>query len=226
MSPKKAIMVKPASVGKEKDVDSITKQMKELVKMNAMIQSKLASLENNLTEAKKREVGDDFELSEDAVEKILLQSNDDLAEKVLGENSDEQDDIVELAQEDKEPDVSELVDISMEEEDQVTIGEKATDDYAAEDILDRESQELLASESFEDVKDDLIEDEKEIKEEDDDVYLGHQMDEEEEDEAKFTVEVKGEKVDPSELNMAPGWNVKFGKGRNADRFLLFTSNSS
>ena len=225
MSPKKATMVKPASVGKEKDVDSITKQMKELVKMNAMIQRKLASLENNLTEAKKREIGDDFELSEDAVEKILSQSNDDLSKKVLGENSDEQDEIVELAQEDKEPDVSELVDISMEEEDQVTIGEKATDDDAPEDILDRESQELLESESFEDVKDDLVEEEKEIKEEDDDVYLGHQM-EDEEDEAKFSVEVKGEKVDPSELNIAPGWKVKFGKGRNADRFLLFISDSS
>ena len=190
--------------------------------MNAMIQRKLASLENNLTEAKQREIEDDFELSEDAVEKILSQSNDDLSEKVLGEKSDEQDDIVELAQEDKEPDVSELVDISMEEEDQVTIGEKATDDdNAHEDILDRESQELLESESFEDVKDDLIEEEKEIKEEDDDTYLGHQMGEEEEDEAKFSVEVKGEKVDPSELNIAPGWKVKFGKGRNADRFFAF-----
>ena len=90
-----------------------------------------------------------------------------------------------------------------------------------EDILDRESQELLDSESFEDVKDDLIEEEKEIKEEDDDVYLGHQMEDEEEEEAKFSVEVKGEKVDPSELSIAPGWKVKFGKGRNADRFFAF-----
>ena len=94
-----------------------------------------------------------------------------------------------------------------------------------EDILDRESQELLDSESFEDVKDDLIEEEKEIKEEDDDVYLGHQMDEkDEEEEAKFNVEVKGEKgekVNPSELNIAFGWKVKFGKGRNADRFFAF-----
>ena len=87
-----------------------------------------------------------------------------------------------------------------------------------EDILDRESQELLDSESFEDVKDDLIEEEKEIKEED----LGQQMDDEdEEEEAKFSVEVKGEKVDPSELSIAPGWKVKFGKGRNADRFFAF-----
>ena len=56
---------KQGSVGKDKDVDSITAQMKELVKMNAMIQSKLASLENNLTEAKKKEaaeVEEDFEL--------------------------------------------------------------------------------------------------------------------------------------------------------------------
>ena len=81
--------------------------------------------------------------------------------------------------------------------------------------MDRESRELLESESFEDVKDDLMEERKEIKEEDDDVYLGNQMEEVEEG-AKFTV--KEEKVDPSELNMAPGWKVKFGKGRNADRF--------
>ena len=195
--------------------------------MNAMIQSKLASLKNNLTEAKKREVEDDLELSEDTVEKILSQSNDDLSEKVLEENSDDEDDIEELAKEEKELDVSELVDISIEEEeDQITISEKVTDDNAPEapkapeDILDRESRELLESESFEDVKDDLIEEEKEIKEEDDDYYLGHPMDEEgeEEEEARFTVEVKGEKVDPSELNMAPDWKVKFGKGRNADRF--------
>ena len=214
MSAKKAKMVKPAPLGKEKDVASITAQMKELVKMNAMIQSKLASLENNLTEAKKREEAeDDFELSEEAVEKNLSQNNDDLPEKVLGEKSDDEEENVEdLA-------VSQLVDISMEDLEEVTIGEKSPEDIlkkAPEDILDRESRELLESESFEDVKDDLIEEKNEIKEEDDNVYLGNQM--EEEEEAKFNVKVKEEKVDPSELNMAPGWKVKFGKGRNSDRF--------
>ena len=44
------------------------------------------------------------------------------------------------------------------------------------------------------------------------------MDKGEEEEEKFNVEVKEEKVDPGELNMAPGWKVKFGKGRNSDRF--------
>ena len=217
MSAKKAKMVKPAPLGKEKDVASITAQMKELVKMNAMIQSKLASLENNLTEAKKREEAeDDFELSEEAVEKNLSQNNDDLPEKVLGEKSDDEEENVEdLA-------VSQLVDISMEDLEEVTIGEKSPEDIlkkAPEDILDRESRELLESESFEDVKDDLIEEKNEIKEEDDNVYLGNQMEEEEEEEeAKLNVKVKEEKVDPSELNMAPGWKVKFGKGRNSDRF--------
>ena len=111
------------------------------------------------------------------------------------------------------------VDVSMEDLEEVTIDEEAADAKAPEDILDRESRELLESESFEDVKDDLNEEKKEIKEEDDNVYLGNQMDEEgEEEEAKFNVKVKEEKVDPSELNMAPGWKVKFGKGRNSDRF--------
>ena len=213
-------------MGKEKDVDSITAQMKELVKMNAMIQSKLASLENNLTEAKKKEaaeVEEDFELSEDAVEEILSQSSDDHTEKVPSSvNIDEEDDILELEKEEEELIASELVDISMEEDDQGTINEKAgtsEEARAPEDILDRESRELLESESFEDVKEDLVEEKKEIKEEDGDVYLGHQMDKgEEEEEAKFNVEVKEEKVDPGELNMAPGWKVKFGKGRNSDRF--------
>ena len=213
-------------MGKEKDVDSITAQMKELVKMNAMIQSKLASLENNLTEAKKKEaaeVEEDFELSEDAVEEILSQSSDDHTEKVPSSvNIDEEDDILELEKEEEELIASELVDISIEEDDQDTINEKADtseEAKAPEDILDRESRELLESESFEDVKEDLVEEKKEIKEEDGDVLLGHQMDkEEEEDEAKFNVEVKEEKVDPGELNMAPGWKVKFGKGRNSDRF--------
>ena len=217
---------KQGSVGKEKDVDSITAQMKELVKMNAMIQSKLASLENNLTEAKKKEaaeVEEDFELSEDAVEEILSQSSDDHTEKVPSSvNIDEEDDILELEKEEEELIASELVDISMEEDDQDTINEKAgtsEEARAPEDILDRESRELLESESFEDVKEDLVEEKKEIKEEDGDVYLGHQMDKgEEEEEAKFNVEVKEEKVDPGELNMAPGWKVKFGKGRNSDRF--------
>ena len=78
-------MVKPAPLGKEKDVASITAQMKELVKMNAMIQSKLASLENNLTEAKKREEAeDDFELSEDAVEKIFHRTTMIFLKKFLG----------------------------------------------------------------------------------------------------------------------------------------------
>ena len=213
-------------MGKEKDVDSITAQMKELVKMNAMIQSKLASLENNLTEAKKKEaaeVEEDFELSEDAVEEILSQSSDDHTEKVPSSvNIDEEDDILELEKEEEELIASELVDISMEEDDQGTINEKAgtsEEARAPEDILDRESRELLESESFEDVKEDLVEEKKEIKEEDGDVLLGHQMDKgEEEEEAKFNVEVKEEKVDPGELNMAPGWKVKFGKGRNSDRF--------
>ena len=213
-------------MGKDKDVDSITAQMKELVKMNAMIQSKLASLENNLTEAKKKEaaeVEEDFELSEDAVEEILSQSSDDHTEKVPSSvNIDEEDDILELEKEEEELIASELVDISMEEDDQGTINEKAgtsEEARAPEDILDRESRELLESESFEDVKEDLVEEKKEIKEEDGDVLLGHQMDkEEEEEEAKFNVEVKEEKVDPGELNMAPGWKVKFGKGRNSDRF--------
>ena len=200
---------KKVNMVKEKDVASITRQMKELVKMNTMIQSKLASLENNLTEAKKKEAENDFELSEEAVEKKILQSNDDLSEEVLGENSDDEDEIVE----EREPAVSQLVDISMGEKEEVTIDEKAT--KSPEEILDRESRELLESESFEDVKDDLMEERKEIKEEDGDVYLGNQMEEVEEG-AKFTV--KEEKVDPSELNMAPGWKVKFGKGRNADRF--------
>ena len=227
MSSKRAKMAsKQGSVGKEKDVDSITAQMKELVKMNAMIQSKLASLENNLTEAKKKEaaeVEEDFELSEDAVEEILSQSSDDHTEKVPSSvNIDEEDDILELEKEEEELIASELVDISMEEDDQGTINEKAgtsEEARAPEDILDRESRELLESESFEDVKEDLVEEKKEIKEEDGDVYLGHQMDKgEEEEEAKFNVEVKEEKVDPGELNMAPGWKVKFGKGRNSDRF--------
>ena len=213
-------------MGKEKDVDSITAQMKELVKMNAMIQSKLASLENNLTEAKKKEaaeVEEDLELSEEAVEEILSQSSDDHTEKVPSSvNIDEEDDILELEKEEEELIASELVDISIEEDDQDTINEKADtseEAKAPEDILDRESRELLESESFEDVKEDLVEEKKEIKEEDGDVYLGHQMDKgEEEEEAKFNVEVKEEKVDPGELNMAPGWKVKFGKGRNSDRF--------
>ena len=213
-------------MGKEKDVDSITAQMKELVKMNAMIQSKLASLENNLTEAKKKEaaeVEEDFELSEDAVEEILSQSSDDHSEKVPSSvNIDEEDDILELEKEEEELIASELVDISIEEDDQDTINEKSgtsEEAKAPEDILDRESRELLESESFEDVKEDLVEEKKEIKEEDGDVLLGHQMDKgEEEEEAKFNVEVKEEKVDPGELNMAPGWKVKFGKGRNSDRF--------
>ena len=216
---------KQGSVGKEKDVDSITAQMKELVKMNAMIQSKLASLENNLTEAKKKEaaeVEEDFELSEDAVEEILSQSSDDHTEKVPSSvNIDEEDDILELEKEEEELIASQLVDISIEEDDQDTINEKdgtSEEAKAPEDILDRESRELLESESFEDVKEDLVEEKKEIKEEDD-VLLGHQMDKgEEEEEAKFNVEVKEEKVDPGELNMAPGWKVKFGKGRNSDRF--------
>ena len=215
-------------MGKEKDVDSITAQMKELVKMNAMIQSKLASLENNLTEAKKKEaaeVEEDFELSEDAVEEILSQSSDDHTEKVPSSvNIDEEDDILELEKEEEELIASELVDISMEEDDQGTINEKAgtsEEARAPEDILDRESRELLESESFEDVKEDLVEEKKEIKEEDGDVLLGQgtRIDKgEEEEEAKFNVEVKEEKVDPGELNMAPGWKVKFGKGRNSDRF--------
>ena len=216
---------KQGSVGKEKDVDSITAQMKELVKMNAMIQSKLASLENNLTEAKKKEaaeVEEDFELSEDAVEEILSQSSDDHTEKVPSSvNIDEEDDILELEKEEEELIASELVDISMEEDDEETIIEKAgtsEEAKAPEDILDRESRELLESESFEDVKEDLVEEKKEIKEEDGDVLLGHQMDKGEEEEEKFNVEVKEEKVDPGELNMAPGWKVKFGKGRNSDRF--------
>ena len=227
MSSKRAKMAsKQGSVGKEKDVDSITAQMKELVKMNAMIQSKLASLENNLTEAKKKEaaeVEEDFELSEDAVEEILSQSSDDHTEKVPSSvNIDEEDDILELEKEEEELIASELVDISMEEDDQGTINEKdgtSEEAKAPEDILDRESRELLESESFEDVKEDLVEEKKEIKEEDGDVLLGHQMDKgEEEEEAKFNVEVKEEKVEPGELNMAPGWKVKFGKGRNSDRF--------
>ena len=37
------------------------------------------------------------------------------------------------------------------------------------------------------------------------------------------MQVKEEMVDPSELNMAPGWKVKFGKGRHAKRFLFITS---
>ena len=173
---------KQGSVGKEKDVDSITAQMKELVKMNAMIQSKLASLENNLTEAKKKEaaeVEEDFELSEDAVEEILSQSSDDHAEKVPSSvNIDEEDDILELEKEEEELIASELVDISMEDDDQETINEKAgtsEEAKAPEDILDRESRELLESESFEDVKEDLVEEKKEIKEEDGDVLLLHQM---------------------------------------------------
>ena len=216
---------KKAKMTKGEDVDSITNQMKELVKMNMMIQNKLASLENNLSEAKKKgqeEEEDDFELSEDAVEQILERSGN-LSKEVLEENSDD-DDIVELPKEDKEKVASELVvDISMdEEEDELTMEEKPTKDVLfeedpKEDILDRESRELLESESFEDVKEDLVEEKKEIKEEDDDMYIGHQMDEEEE--AKFNVEVKEEKVDPTELNMAPGWKVKFGKGRNSNRFL-------
>ena len=216
---------KQGSVGKEKDVDSITAQMKELVKMNAMIQSKLASLENNLTEAKKKEaaeVEEDFELSEDAVEEILSQSSDDHTEKVPSSvNIDEEDDILELEKEEEELIASELVDISMEDDDQETINEKAgtsEEAKAPEDILDRESRELLESESFEDVKEDLVEEKKEIKEEGGDVLLGHQIDKGEEEEEKFNVEVKEEKVDPGELNMAPGWKVKFGKGRNSDRF--------
>ena len=213
-------------MGKEKDVDSITAQMKELVKMNAMIQSKLASLENNLTEAKKKEAAEleeDFELSEDAVEEILSQSSDDHNEKVPSSvNIDEEDDILELEKEEEELIASELVDIAMEEDEEDTINEKddiSEEAKAPEDILDRESRELLESESFEDVKEDLVEEKKEIKEEDGDVLLGHQIDKgEEEEEAKFNVEVKEEKVDPGELNMAPGWKVKFGKGRNSDRF--------
>ena len=218
---------KKAKMTKGEDVDSITNQMKELVKMNMMIQNKLASLENNLSEAKKKgqeEAEDDFELSEDAVEQILERSSN-LSKEVLEENSDD-DDIVELPKEDKEKVASELVvDISMdEEEDELTMEEKAMKDVSIEedpkeDILDRESRELLESESFEDVKEDLVEEKKEIKEEDDDMYIGHQMDEDEEEEAKFNVEVKEEKVDPTELNMAPGWKVKFGKGRNSNRFL-------
>ena len=179
-------------MGKEKDVDSITAQMKELVKMNAMIQSKLASLENNLTEAKKKEaaeVEEDFELSEDAVEEILSQSSDDRTEKVPSSvNIDEEDDILELEKEEEELIASELVDISIEEDDQDTINEKADtseEAKAPEDILDRESRELLESESFEDVKEDLVEEKKEIKEEDGDVLLGHQMDKGEEEEATW-----------------------------------------
>ena len=58
----------------------------------------------------------------------------------------------------------------------------------------------MESESFEEVKEDLVEEKKEIKEDDDEVYLGHQMDEddyEEEEEAKFNVEVMCEIVKPT-----------------------------
>ena len=122
-----------------------------------------------------------------------------------------------------------------EERDDLTIELEEERAPPTEEILDRESRELLESESFEDVKEDLVEEKKEIKEDEDEVYLGHQMEEDdEEEEAKFNVKVKKEKVmimiiiflmqvkeemvDPSELNMAPGWKVKFGKGRNAKRF--------
>ena len=184
-------------------MDSITQQMKELVKMNMMIQSKLSSLENSLSEAQKKE---------------LEAADEELSEEVIGDSDD--DEVVELPEQEKEELASEFVDISMEDED-LTIEERddltIEDEKAPEDILDRESRELLESESFEDVKEDLLVEKAEIKEDDDEVHPGHQMDEDEE-EAKFNVEVKEEMVDPSELNMAPGWKVKFGKGRNADRF--------
>ena len=200
MSSRMTKIAKPKQGG---DVDSITQQMKELVKMNMMIQSKLSSLENSLSEAQKKE---------------LEAADEELSEEVIGDSDD--DEVVELPEQEKEELASELVDISMEDED-LTIEERddltIEDEKAPEDILDRESRELLESESFEDVKEDLLEEKAEIKEDDDKVHPGHQMDEDEE-EAKFNVEVKEEMVDPSELNMAPGWKVKFGKGRNATRF--------
>ena len=199
MSLSKAKMTKTTNP-KGGDVDSITKQMKELVKMNMMIQSKLSSLESSLSEAQKKELEANNDDEEDLTDEVVEDVGDELSEEVI-EDSDDDDEVVELPEEEKEEVASELVDISMDEEeeeerDDLTIEEEKAP--AAEDILDRESRELLESESFEEVKEDLVEEKKEIKE-DDEVYLGHQMDEDdyEEEEAKFNVEVKWEMVKPT-----------------------------
>ena len=191
MSSRMTKIAKPKQGG---DVDSITQQMKELVKMNMMIQNKLSSLESSLSEAQKKELeANDEELSEEVLEDISRE----LSEEVL-EESDDDDEVVELPEEEKEVVASELVDISMEEEeeegDDLTIELEEEGAPPTEDNLDRESRELLESESFEDVKEDLVEEKKEIKEDEDEVYLGHQMDEDDEEEAKFNVEVKKEMV--------------------------------
>ena len=198
------------------DVDSITKQMKELVKMNMMIQSKISTLETSLGEAQQRE----------------LEKGDAEAEHVENE---EDDDIVEVPCVDDEElkMVAELVDLSDDEEEpeDVTIEEKADVEELEEAGLDQESRELLEMESFNEMGDELeeeMEDDKvEIKEEveEDEVYLGHQVEDADVEGMKDEVkeeeeEVKEEVVDVSELRLPPGWKARRGKGRRAARFLL------
>ena len=155
----RATMAKP----KVENVSEITMQMKELQRMNMMIQSKLSNLESSLSEVKRRE-------------EVEVEDEEEIFEEII--DSDEEDIIEVPVEEDVVEDISELVDISMDE--------------TEEDYLEQESRELLELESFDDIKDDLDEDKKEIKEEDEAAetrWMGHQMDEDEVDvkhEVKFS----------------------------------------
>merc|ERR1719319_1596131 len=204
-----------------------------------MIQSKLSTLETSLGEAQQRELEkEDAEVLEDA-------------------ENEEDDDIVEVPNVDDEEQkmVAELVDLSDDEEEpeDITIEEKADVEELEEAGLDQESRELLEMDSFNEMGDELeeeMEDDVEIKEEveEDEVYLGHQVedadvegikDEVKEDEVYLghqvedadveglkdevkeeEEEVKEEVVDVSDLQLPPGWKARRGKGRRAARFLL------
>merc|ERR1719319_104964 len=181
-----------------------------------MIQSKLSTLETSLGEAQQRELEkEDAEVLEDA-------------------ENEEDDDIVEVPNVDDEEQkmVAELVDLSDDEEEpeDITIEEKADVEELEEAGLDQESRELLEMDSFNEMGDELeeeMEDDVEIKEEveEDEVYLGHQVEDADVEGIKDEVkeeeeEVKEEVVDVSDLQLPPGWKARRGKGRRAARFLL------
>merc|ERR1719319_1104438 len=180
-----------------------------------MIQSKLSTLETSLGEAQQRELEkEDAEVLEDAEN----EEDDDIVE-VPNVDDEEQKMVAELV---------ELVDLSDDEED-ITIEEKADVEELEEAGLDQESRELLEMDSFNEMGDELeeMEDDVEIKEEveEDEVYLGHQVEDADveciKDEVKEEEEeVKEEVVDVSDLQLPPGWKARRGKGRRAARFLL------
>merc|ERR1712226_830933 len=111
-------------MGKGEDVNGITKQMKELHRMNRMIQNKLSTLESSLK--KKIEVTD--------------HEDEDIYEEEVTE-SDSEDEVIELPDDDYIEDVSHLVDVVLEEK------------VSSEDTLDQESRELLDIESDDDIVD-------------------------------------------------------------------------